>query len=61
MNLDLRLPIGLLFTILGAILVADGLVVGAQVLGFNVNLLWGAVMVLFGGVTLYLGRASART
>jgi hypothetical protein len=61
MNLDLRLPIGLLFTILGAILVVDGLVVGAQVLGFNVNLLWGAVMVLFGGVTLYLGRASART
>lgn len=61
MNLDLRLPIGLLFTILGAILVIDGLAVGAQVLGFNVNLLWGAVMVLFGGVTLYLGRASART
>ena len=61
MNLDLRLPIGLLFTILGAILVVDGVMVGAQVLGFNVNLLWGAVMVLFGGVTLYLGRASART
>ena len=61
MRLDLRLPIGLLFTILGAILVVDGLAVGAQVLGFNVNLLWGAVMVLFGGVTLYLGRASART
>lgn len=61
MNLDLRLPIGLLFTILGAILVLDGLVVGAQVLGFNVNLLWGAVMVLFGGVTLYLGRASGQT
>ena len=61
MNLDLRLPIGLLFTILGAILVVDGLLVGAQVLGFNVNLLWGAVMVLFGGVTLYLARASART
>lgn len=58
MNLDLRLPIGLLFTILGAILVVDGLFVGAPILGFNVNLLWGAVMVLFGGVTLYLGRAS---
>ena len=56
MNLDLRLPIGLLFTILGAILVADGLIVGAQVLGFNVNLLWGAVMVLFGVVTLYLAQ-----
>jgi len=61
MNLDLRLPIGLLFTILGAILVVDGVVVGAQVLGFNVNLLWGLVMMVFGGVTLYLGRASART
>ena len=39
----------------------DGLVVGVQVLGFNVNLLWGAVMVLFGGVTPYLGRASRQT
>jgi hypothetical protein len=56
MHLDLRLPIGLLFTLLGIILVIHGLVVGTRVLGFNVNLVWGAVMVVFGGILLYLAR-----
>lgn len=56
MHLDLRVPIGSLFAILGVILVGQGLMVGSQVLGLNVNLVWGVVMVLFGGVTLYLGR-----
>lgn len=57
MNLDLRVPLGLLFALLGVILVIQGLAVGTLVLGFNVNLVWGAVMVVFGGITLYLGRA----
>jgi hypothetical protein len=56
MNLDLRLPLGLLFTLLGGILVVHGLAVGTFVLGFNVNLVWGAVMMVFGGVFLYLAR-----
>ena len=60
MNLDLRLPIGLLFTILGVILVGAGLVHGVHVLGINVNLWWGIVLILFGGISLYLGRASGR-
>lgn len=57
MNLDLRVPLGLLFALLGVILVIQGLAVGTRVLGFNVNLVWGAVMVVFGGITLYLARA----
>lgn len=57
MNLDLRVPLGLLFTLLGSILVIHGLAVGTRVLGFNVNLVWGAVMVVFGGVALYLRGA----
>ena len=57
MNLDLRVPLGLLFSLLGVILVIQGLAVGTLVLGFNVNLVWGAVMVVFGGITLFLGRA----
>lgn len=57
MNLDLRVPLGLLFALLGVILVIQGLAVGTLVLGFNVNLVWGAVMVVFGGITLFLGRA----
>ena len=58
MNLDLRVPLGLLFGLLGAILVIQGLAVGTRVLGFNVNLVWGAVMAVFGGITLYLARAT---
>jgi uncharacterized membrane protein len=56
MNLDLRLPLGLLFTLLGIILVIHGLAVGTRVLGFNVNLVWGAAMVVCGGISLYSAR-----
>ena len=54
MHLDLRYPIGLLLTTYGAILAVQGAVVGATVLGFNVNLYWGATMVVCGVATLYL-------
>ena len=55
-NLDLRLPIGILFLLLGAILALFGLltradtVMYAQSGGININLAWGAAMLLFGGV-----------
>ena len=56
MNLDIRLPIGLLFTLLGILLVVEGLIGG-----FGVDLAWGVVMVLFGIAMLMLaGRAAAR-
>jgi hypothetical protein len=52
MNLDLRLPIGLMFTIDGVLLVVYGLVsdpaIYARSLGTNVNLWWGVVLVAFG-------------
>jgi hypothetical protein len=61
MNLDLRLPIGLMFTIFGAMLVVYGLVsdpaVYARSLGLNVNLWWGLVLVAFGLTMLALARA----
>ena len=60
MNLDIRLPIGLMFTIFGAILMAYGLMsdpaVYARSLGINMNLNWGAVMLVTGLVLLYFGR-----
>ena len=60
MNLDLRLPLGLIFSIFGVILVAVGLVGGpaltAQSLGVNINLWWGVVMLAFGGLMLALAR-----
>jgi hypothetical protein len=52
MSLDLRLPIGLLFLLLGALLGLYGLVsdpaIYAVSLGVNVNLWWGVVMLIFG-------------
>ena len=54
MSLDLRLPIGLLFLLLGALLGLYGLVSDPAMyevsLGVNVNLWWGIVMLLFGAV-----------
>jgi hypothetical protein len=65
MKLDLRLPIGLLFSLFGAILVVYGLVTPAeayrQSLGINVNLYWGVVLCAFGGVMLgFALRARAK-
>ncbi len=53
MGLDIRLPIGLLFAILGALLVAFGLAtfnsdLYERSLGININLIWGVVMLMFG-------------
>jgi len=56
MNLDLRLPIGLMFSIFGVMLVAYGLISDAAIyarsLGINVNLWWGVVLLAFGLVML---------
>jgi hypothetical protein len=56
MNLDLRLPIGLMFTIVGALLTVFGLIsdsaIYARSLGINVNLWWGLVLFAFGLVML---------
>jgi hypothetical protein len=56
MRLDLRLPIGLMFTIFGALLSLYGLVsdrgIYTRSLGVNVNLWWGLVLLAFGGVML---------
>ncbi len=56
MNLDLRLPIGMMFTIFGVILTGYGLLsdraIYARSLGVNVNLWWGLVLLAFGLVML---------
>ncbi|HZP48082.1 MAG TPA: hypothetical protein VFB07_06100 [Vicinamibacterales bacterium] len=56
MHLDIRYPIGLLLTIYGAILCAQGAFTGATVLDVNVDLYWGAFMAACGGVSLWLAR-----
>jgi len=64
MNLDVRLPLGLLFLTLGLILAGYGLVsdpaiYAAHSLGQNVNLHWGAIFSLFGLAMLFLWKRGA--
>lgn len=59
-GLDIRFLIGLLFTILGAVLVAFGIVSDPSLytrsLGININLWWGLALAGAGAVTLLLSR-----
>lgn len=57
MHLDLRYPLGLLFFAYGGILAVDGVVERTHVLGVNVNLWWGGVMLVSGVAALWLARA----
>jgi hypothetical protein len=56
MGLDIRWPIGLMFTLIGALLVAYGAVNRADSLSLeiNINLIWGVVLLVF-GVLMLLG------
>jgi hypothetical protein len=60
MKLDLRLPIGLMFSIIGVLLAVYGATSDPAIyqrsLGINVNLWWGLVLVVFGLVMLWLVR-----
>ena len=64
MKLDVRLPIGMMFALLGAILVVFGLAsdraMYARSLGINVNLWWGLVLLAFGVVMLAFAVRSVR-
>ena len=64
MNLDIRFPIGLMFTLVGAIIGIFGLfsdqALYQRSLGINVNLWWGLVMFLFGAVMLIMARRAGR-
>jgi hypothetical protein len=56
MGLDIRWPIGLMFTLIGALLALFGAArSGDSVsLGININLIWGIVLLIF-GVLMLLG------
>ncbi len=64
MGFDIRIPIGTMFAILGAILTVYGLVSDSEVyqrsLGVNVNLIWGITLLVFGGLMLGLSRLKGR-
>jgi len=61
MNLDLRIPMGLMFTLVGAILTVFGLAtMGSPMydrsLGINANLDWGLVLLVFGVIMFIFGQ-----
>lgn len=64
MGLDIRLPIGGLFTVIGILLTGYGLLGDKAIyqasLGVNVNLRWGLVMFVFGLIMGQFGRRANR-
>jgi hypothetical protein len=61
---DLRVPLGWLFLILGGLLIVNGLEAPATSdgvsLGINIDLIWGAVLLVFATVCLWFARKYAR-
>ena len=65
MGLDIRWPIGLMFTLIGVLLTGFGLAdhAGSLSLGIDINLIWGVVLLIFGVVMLvsaWRGRNAER-
>jgi hypothetical protein len=60
MGLDIRLPIGMLFAVLGLLLLGYGAISDPAIyqrsLGYNINLGWGAVLEVFGLTMWFFGR-----
>jgi hypothetical protein len=63
MGLDIRIPIGAMFALLGAILTVYGLIsdpgIYQRSLGMNVNLWWGIILLAFGIIMLLLAKMAA--
>jgi hypothetical protein len=63
--LDLRWPIGLMFSLIGALLVIYGAVTNSDTalyqrsLGININIIWGIVLLIF-GVLMVLGAVMGK-
>jgi protein-S-isoprenylcysteine O-methyltransferase Ste14 len=63
---DIRIPIGVLFLALGVILTIYGVATHSDVTLYGrsedivINLWWGLVMVVFGGLMLYYGSRANR-
>lgn len=56
---DIRIPIGLMFTIVGIIITIFGFITNSdsemyqKSLNINVNIIMGLIMLVFGGIMLY--------
>ena len=65
MGFDIRLPIGMMFSVFGLLVAGYGAATSGDVmyarhsLGININLWWGIAMVIFGAFMLLLARRGA--
>jgi len=67
MGLDIRWPIGIMFTVVGVLLALQGLLAGPDAnklsLGININFGWGCVLLAFGLLMVFFawrGKQSAK-
>jgi hypothetical protein len=64
MGLDIRTPIGLMFSVFGIILTVYGFmsdrVIYGRSLGIDINLVWGLTLLVFGATMLLLGMRRGR-
>jgi len=66
MGLDIRWPIGMMFTLIGVLMTGYGVMTGSDAemykrsLDININLIWGAVQLAFGMMMLALAFTGAR-
>jgi hypothetical protein len=62
MGLDIRIPLGLIFLIIGGIMGLFGFMTHGDTalyeksLGVNLNMAWGAVMFIFGAIMFFVGK-----
>jgi multisubunit Na+/H+ antiporter MnhG subunit len=62
MGLDIRIPLGLIFLIVGGLMSIYGLItrnapaIYEKSMGINLNLTWGAIMFIFGLIMFLVGR-----
>ena len=62
MGLDIRLPIGIIFSVYGVIMIAYGALTDPRIfaersMGVNIDVWWGAAMLVFG---LFMGALALR-
>ena len=63
--MDLRLPIGIIFTLYGFIMIGYGIFTRSSAiyeksLGINVNIWWGCLLLVFGLVMYFFARRSKK-
>jgi hypothetical protein len=63
-SVDIRLPLGVLFSMLGLLMTGYGVVGSSAIyersLGINVNLDWGVVLLVFGISMIVMGRHATK-